>query len=83
MATQTSKKKRAKKNKALASGDGIRDQMKVSLPITPDLVDKNPETSHELVEHVEAPSLADAGFQHLLQRQCGNGEYQKDAEALS
>ena len=83
MATQTSKKKRAKKSKALPSGDGIgiRDQMKKSLPITPDLVDKNPGSSHEILEHIKAPSLADAGFQQLHQRKCGNGEHQKDAEA--
>ena len=80
MATQTSKKKRVRKSKALPSGDGIRDQMKETVPIAPGLVDKHPESSHEPLEHVEAPSLADAGFQQLYQRKYRNGEHRKNAE---
>ena len=79
MATQTSKKKRAK-NKALLSGDGIQGQVKVGVPIAPDLVDKNPGSSHELLEHIEEPPQAGAEFQQFHQRQCGDEEHQRDVD---
>jgi hypothetical protein len=83
MATQTSKKKRSKKKKTIPSGDGSQghDQVKESIPITPDLMDKNPGSSHKLlVEHIETPSLADTGFQQPYQRQYEDGEHQRESE---
>ena len=80
MATQ-SKKKKSKKRKVLASGDGIKDQVKEAVAISPDLVNRNPGSSHELLsEHVETPSSGDGGVQQPHQRQCEDGEHQRDSE---
>ena len=80
MATQ-SKKKKSKKRKALASGDGIKDQVKEAIAISSSLVDRNPGSSHELLsEHLETPSSADGGVQQPHQRQCEDGEHQRDSE---
>ena len=80
MATQ-SKKKKSKKRKALASGDGIKDQVKEAVAISSGLVDRNPGSSHELLtEHVETPSSADGRIQQPHQRQCEDDEHQKDSE---
>ena len=81
MATQSSKKKRSKKRKALPSGDGIQDQVKEAIAISPDLVDKNPGSSHELLsEHIETPSSADAGVQQPHQGQEEDVEHQRNSE---
>ena len=82
MATQSSKKKKSKKRKALPSGDGIQDQVKEAVAILRDLVDKNPGSSHELLsEHIEtAPSSADGGGQQPHQGQEEDVEHQRDSE---
>ena len=75
MATKAGKKKRAKRGEVLPSGHGIQDQVKETVQITPSLLDKNSGPSHELVK---AASLADDGFHRLNQRQCQDGEHQRD-----
>lgn len=76
--TLSGRKKRAKKSKAVPSGDRIQDEVKEALPIAPDIVDKIPTSSHEVLEEMKAPSPVDAGFQQLHQRQCKGGEHQGD-----
>ena len=72
MATKANKKKRAKKSRALPSGDGVQDQAKEPVQITPDPL-RNSGPSHELLG---AAFLADDEFHQFNETQCQDGEHQ-------
>jgi hypothetical protein len=73
----------SKKKKVIPPGDGSQGQVKESIPITPDLMDTSPGSSHKLLVehiHVETPSSADTGFQQPHQRQHEDSEHQRESK---